>query len=237
RLLPLAALHDSERFLIERYAIAVTPSLMLTEPQAVTGVDRRVLAAGLSEAVAGFPALPHVTEELRLLEQLYGATVLLNEAFDPERLQQSMQQGNFGILHIAAHGHFASQSAASFLMTSQGKLTFKELARMVGRLRFRQQPLELLTLSACETAQGDDRAALGLAGVAIQSGARSALATLWKVNDAATAMLMQAFYQHLSMPGMSRARALQQAQLKLLEMPNYASPVFWAPFLLINNWL
>jgi CHAT domain-containing protein len=108
---------------------------------------------------------------------------------------------------------------------------------MVSRLRFRQRPLELLTLSACETAQGDDRAALGLAGVAIQAGARSAVATLWLVADDAAAVLMQAFYQHLKRPGVSKARALQQAQVSLLTNPRYADPFLWAPFLLINNWL
>ncbi|HEY7490172.1 MAG TPA: CHAT domain-containing protein, partial [Candidatus Tectomicrobia bacterium] len=85
--------------------------------------------------------------------------------------------------------------------------------------------------------QGDDRAALGLAGVAIQAGARSALATLWRVADEATAHLMQAFYQHLRMPGVSKARALQQAQVRLLQDPRYADAFFWAPFLLLNNWL
>jgi CHAT domain-containing protein len=112
-----------------------------------------------------------------------------------------------------------------------------QLAQMVGRLRFREQPLELLTLSACETARGDDRAALGLAGVAIQAGARSALASLWLVADEAAAVLMETFYQRLQDPTVSRARALQQAQRMLLQHPRYADPFFWAPFLLINNWL
>jgi len=107
----------------------------------------------------------------------------------------------------------------------------------VGRLRFRDHPLELLTLSACETASGDDRAALGLAGVALQAGARSAVATLWLVHDEAAAVLMEAFYRSLQTPGVSRARALQQAQRTLLQDPAYADPFFWAPFLLINNWL
>ncbi len=155
----------------------------------------------------------------------------------PDVLDQTMQQGNFGIVHIAAHGHFASEAAQSFLLTSQGKITFDELAKIVGRLRFREQPLELLTLSACETAQGDERAALGLAGVAIQAGARSALATLWRVRDAAATQLMTTFYQHLQNPAISRARALQLAQLELLQHERYRSPYFWSPFILINNWL
>jgi len=95
----------------------------------------------------------------------------------------------------------------------------------------------LLTLSACETAAGDDRAALGLAGVAIKAGARSALATLWPVDDAATSELVEEFYTQIQDPALSKATALQRAQLKILSNPERAHPIFWAPYLLINNWL
>jgi CHAT domain-containing protein len=237
RLLPLAALHDGQRFLVEQYALAVTPSLTLTEPRPLARDKPQVLAVGLSGAVEGFPPLPRVPDELHGIQRLYGGRVLLDQAFSPESLEQTIRQGQFGIVHIAAHGHFAPEAAQSFLLTAQGKLTLPRLAQMVGRLRFRAQPLELLTLSACDTAQGDDRAALGLAGVAIQAGARSALATLWQVADEAAAVLMTTFYQQLQTPGVSRARALQQAQVKLLQQPQYAEPFFWAPFLLINDWL
>jgi CHAT domain-containing protein/Tfp pilus assembly protein PilF len=237
RLIPFAALHDGQQYLIEKYAVAITPSLTLTDPHPLPRERVHLLAAGVAEAVGEFPALPYVTEELQRIQQLYGATVLLDEAFSPARLDQTLRQGEFEMVHIAAHGRFAPQADASFLLTPQGKLTLPQLGQILGRLRFRAQPIELLTLSACETAQGDDRAALGLAGVAIQAGARSAVATLWRVADEAAARLMQAFYQQLRTPGVSRARALQQAQLALLHDPQYAEPFFWAPFLLINNWL
>ncbi len=92
-------------------------------------------------------------------------------------------------------------------------------------------------MSACETAAGDDRAALGLAGVAIKAGARSALATLWFINDPASSILVAEFYRQLQDPSVSRAVALQRAQLKLLNDPRYQHPGYWSPFLLINNWL
>lgn len=214
----------------------MTPSLTLTEPRPLPQ-NTRILLAGVSDAMEEFPPLPHVAQELSSIQRLYGGTVLRDQAFSPERLEQTLQQGQFDMVHLATHGHFASEAAQSFLLTPHGKLTMEQLARMVSRLRFRQQPLELLTLSACETAQGDDRAALGLAGVAIQAGARSAVATLWRVVDEAAARLMHTFYQQLQTPGVSRARALQQAQQQLLHDPHYAEPFFWAPFLLINNWL
>jgi CHAT domain-containing protein len=237
RLLPLAALHDGQQFLVEKYALAITPSLTLTEPRPLPPGKIQVLAAGVAGAVAGFPPLPRVAKELHRVQQLYGGIVLLEQDFSPERLDTTLRQGAFGIVHIAAHGQFAAEAAASFLVTAQGKLTMERLSQIVGRLRFRDHPLELLTLSACETASGDDRAALGFAGVGLQAGARSAVATLWLVYDEAAAVLMEAFYRSLQAPGVSRARALQQAQLTLLKDPTYADPFFWAPFLLINNWL
>lgn len=237
RLLPLAALHDGQQFLIEKFAVAITPSLTLTEPRPLSRDTVRVLLAGVAGAVEGFPPLPRVTEEIDGIRRLYGGAVLRDQDFAPEQFERTVQQGQFDIIHIATHGHFASDATQSFLLTAKGKLTLERLADIVGRLRFREQPLELLTLSACDTAHGDDRAALGLAGVAIQAGARSAVATLWLVADDAAAVLMQAFYKHLKAPGVSKAQALQRAQMTLLKDPQYADPFFWAPFLLINNWL
>jgi CHAT domain-containing protein len=237
RRLPWAALHDGQHFLIEKYALAITPSLTLTEPRPLPQQAIQVLAAGVAGAVEGFPSLPRVREELQGLQRLYGGVILLDQEFGPERLDRVLRQEAFEIVHIASHSQFAPDAAQSFLLTAQGKLTMAQLSQMVVRLRFREQPLELLTLSACETARGDDRAALGLAGVAIQAGARSALATLWLVADEAAVVLMDTFYRRLQDPGMSKARALQQAQLTLLRQPQHADPFFWAPFLLINNWL
>ena len=122
-------------------------------------------------------------------------------------------------------------------MTFDSKLTLSTLDEYIGFLRFRQKPLDLLTLSACETAAGDDLAALGLAGVAIRAGARSALATLWHINDAATSVLIEEFYRQIQKPSVSRAVALQKAQKKLLHDSRYEHPAYWSPFLLINNWL
>lgn len=237
RLIPFAALHNGQQYLIEQYAVAITPSLMLTDPQPLSRQTLQVLAAGMTERAEAFPPLPLVRQELRAIHDLYGGTVLLDDAFSVAQLDTTLRQGSFGIVHIASHGQFASEAAQSFLLTAHGRLTMTQLAQMVGRLSLRDQPVDLLTFSACETAQGNDRAALGLAGVAIQAGARSALATLWQVSDEASAALMQAFYQYLHAPGVSRARALQQAQVKLLHQDRFAEPFFWAPFLLINNWL
>ncbi len=237
RTIPMAVLHDGQQFLISKYAVATTPGLKLTDPRPLPRGNTRVLGLGLSEAVQGFSALPYVSSELATLQRLYSAEVLINQHFLLPSVDRELQEKPFSIVHIASHGQFDSDVKKTFLLTFDTKLTMDHLEEMVGRLRFREDALELLTLSACQTAAGDDRAALGLAGVAIKAGARSALATLWSIYDQASSVLVAEFYQQLQSPGISRAKALQLAQLKLLSDSRYEHPGYWAPFLLLNNWL
>ena len=112
-------------------------------------------------------------------------------------LEQDMKKEKFTIIHIASHGKFENEPKNSFVLTYDQKLTMDHLRELIGLFQFRQVPLDLLTLSACQTAAGDDRSALGLAGVAVKAGARSALATLWFISDEASANLINEFYTRL----------------------------------------
>jgi len=237
RTIPMAALHDGQQFLISKYAVATTPGLKLTDPRPLPRGNTRELALGLTEAVQGFPALSSVSPELDAVRRLYSSEVLLNQQFRIPSVEKELQERPFNVVHIASHGQFDSDVKKTFLLTFDDKLTMDRLDQVVGRLRFREEALELLTLSACQTAAGDDRAALGLAGVAIKAGARSALATLWYINDPAASELVAEFYRQLRDPVVSRAKALQRAQLKLLSTWHYGHPGYWSPFLLLNNWL
>jgi CHAT domain-containing protein len=237
RTIPMAALHDGKQFLINRYPIAITPSLNLTDPRPVNREQARVLSLGLTRAVQGFAGLPYVGGELSAIQDLYGGELLLNDQFTLANVGNALKKDTFSIVHIASHGQFGGNVEDSFLLAFDEKFTMEELGQCVGLFKFREEPLDLLTLSACETAAGDDRAALGLAGVAVRAGARSALATLWHVNDPAAFELIKEFYRQLKNPAVSRAAALRAAQLKLLDDLRYDHPGYWAPFLLINNWL
>jgi CHAT domain-containing protein len=239
RTIPMGALIDpaSGLFLIQKYALAIAPGLTLTEPKRIDRAQVELLSAGVSVARQGFPALPYVAEEITDSQEVFQGVSLLNEDFVTSNLEQELEQTEFGIVHIASHGAFGSNIEESYVLTYDEKLSVGELAEMVGRTRFRGQPVELLTLSACETAAGDERAALGMAGLALRSGARSALATLWRVNDEAAAELVSEFHRQLAQPGSSRAGALQTAQLKVLTQLRYRHPAYWAPFLLIGSWL
>nr|WP_319494011.1 CHAT domain-containing protein [uncultured Desulfobacter sp.] len=235
--IPMGALHDGSSFLIESYAVAVTPGLTLTSPTKIAPEKINVLAAGISSGNQDFGALPGVTREVEAIASLCTTTVLMNDKFSLTNFENELRSGNYNVVHIASHGKFSDHIEDSFILTADERLTFNKLADCVGLYRFRKNPLELITLSACETASGNEQAALGLAGLSIKIGARSALATLWAVDDAAAAQLVPEFYRQLKIKGTSRAMALKQAKLKLLRDPVYGHPGYWAPFILINNWL
>lgn len=237
RTIPFAALHDGHQFLIERYALGVTPGLALTDAAPFAAAHQHILFNGLSEDVQGFGSLPYVVAEIRQAAILYEGTQLLNSAFRKTAVESQLRQTPYTTLLFATHGQFLGDPRRSFLLAYDGRISLDELERFVRTRQFQDQPVDLIVLSACETAQGDERAALGLAGVAVKAGASSALASLWAVNDASTAELIPAFLANLkTSPALSKAQALQKAQRQLLNQPNTRDPFHWAPFVLIGNW-
>lgn len=234
---PLATLHDGQQYLIEKYSLTVTPGLQLLPPQLLTPEQLGTLVGGLSEARQGFSALPGVDREIQQISTLVPTIALLNQDFTQTQLVEQLESVSFPIVHLATHGQFSSQAENTFLLTWEGQLQVKDLDQLLeARDRQNRRPIEILILSACQTAAGDKRAALGLAGVAVRSGARSTIATLWSVQDNSTAELITHFYAALKQPGITRAEALRQAQLSLLRSPDYQHPYYWAPFVLVGNW-
>lgn len=237
RNLPMSALHDGKNYLLEKYNVAVAPGLSLVAPKALAQQQIKVLTGGITESRQGFSALPGVEAEVNKIAEGVPSRVFLNQEFTQRNLQNQIQATAFPIVHLATHGQFSSNPEETFILTWDDKVKVKEFESL---LRFREErntkAIELLVLSACQTAAGDKRAALGLAGVAVRSGARSTVATLWSVKDESTAQFMTEFYQLLSQ-GINKAEALRTAQLKLLKQPQYEHPFYWAPFILVGNWL
>lgn len=247
RNLPMAALYDGHRYLIERYAIAVTPSLQLLEPKPLLRESFKALVAGASDAPSfekeGFGIIENVNKELAgIAIEVKQAQKLQENKFLKENIQNQIKSNSYTIVHLATHGQFSSNTDRTFLLDWDKRIKIKDLDDL---LRSSDQktvkPIELLVLSACETAAGDNRAALGLAGVAIRAGARSTIGTLWNVNDSSTASFMTQFYQQLiNNPQITKAEALRNAQLTFLkDFPNtdYNRPYHWASFILVGNWL
>lgn len=234
---PFAALYDGRDFLVQRYAIGITPGLTLTEPETfATGQDQALLA-GLSEGVQGFGPLPNVSDEIKSVASLYGGTQLMNESFVKSRIQAEIERKPYSVIAFATHARIDSDPRKSYLLTYEDRITLDELDRFVRTSQFRGQPVDLMVLSACETAEGDERAALGLAGVALKAGARSVMASLWAVSDVSTSRLVALFFENLKNAKLTKAQALQRAQQHLLAEGEYKHPFYWAPFVLIGNWL
>jgi len=240
--LPMAALHDGKQFLVQKYGIALTPSLELLQPQPLSRERLRALTAGLTEPLGDYPALTNVALELNRIRSEVPGKELLNQNFTSTSLRNQIKSLPFSIVHIASHAQFGSQADQTYILAWDGPINVKQLDELL-RVREpssnleRPNAIELLVLSGCRTVAGDRRAALGMAGVAVRAGARSTLATLWYVSDAATVPLMSQFYEELSTADVTKAEALRRAQLALLQNPRYRHPVYWAPYVLVGNWL
>ncbi|KAM3092596.1 CHAT domain-containing protein, partial [Phormidesmis sp. 146-12] len=237
RNLPMAALHDGQHYLIEQYSIALAPGLQLLPPQPLERQQMTGLIGGLSEARQGFAALPNVNYEVDRIQAALSTQVLLNQRFTNTSFQNQIDANPFSIVHLATHGQFSSNAEQTFLLTWDGRINATQLDQLLRSRNSQLSPIELLVLSACQTAEGDRRAALGMAGIAVRSGARSTLATLWAVSDRSTAALMVEFYQQLNKPNVTKAEALRQAQISLLQKRRSSHPYYWAPFILLGNWL
>lgn len=249
RTIPLGALREGGpdgKFLIQKYDVAVSPGLRLMEISAIARKDIDVLSSGLSEGKkvgeTQFSALPHVKDELKDIHQIFGGTrkELIDSTFTFQGVSDDVKDPKVTVVHMATHGVFSGDSKKTFLVTFDKNIDLADLQMLIAPKKYgdNARPVELLTLSACQTAKGDDRAALGLAGVAIKAGARSAYATLWSVNDDASARLIDVFYRQLhDHPEITKAAALRKAQEALIKDPKYSHPYFWSPCLIIGNWL
>ena len=242
RNIPMSVLYDEKRqqYLIEQYAIAIAPGLQLVKSQPFSPSKLNVLTAGIAQArtIAGrdFSSLTNVRQELQQIQ----ATVakgerLIDREFTKANLQNRLDRTNFSTVHLATHGQFSSNPEQTFILTWDRLLKARDIAGLMRQYNLnREDAIELLVLSACETATGDPQAVLGLAGIAVRAGVRSTLASLWFTDDRYSAEIMNNFYHQLSQ-GTTKAKALQQAQITVLKQEK--RPYLWSSFILLGNWL
>ena len=241
--IPMAVLYDGENYLLEKYAIALTPSLGLIDPPQ-SSVKNTALGGGVSQTRTiedrQFTSLKNVQIELSNIKSLLEGKTLLNDQFTQENLVNQLNDNPFSIVHLATHGQFSSDPNRTFILLWDRLVNIRDLNLILQhRNEARSDPLDLLVLSACETAIGDKRAALGLAGMVVRTGARSTLATLWQINDESTSTLMSRFYRYLeSNKNYNKAEALRLAQLELWQnqRQDWQVPTFWAAYVLVGNW-
>jgi CHAT domain-containing protein len=273
RYVPFAALHDGTHYVVESLSVAMVTEAARDKLGRAPKPDWSVWGLGVTKGGADYEALPYANIELNGIagqKGILAGKVMLDTAFTENSLRDGLDR-SYPVIHIASHFQFTSGSMDdSFLLLGDG--THLTLAQIKTKLNFNS--VELLTLSACETAVGDDSTSHtgveveGLGAIAQQAGAKAVLATLWPVADASTAALMRALYQAHKVDHLDKADSLRQAQLALLRgsvtvevssnaerglarhaagQPSghfvvnpkapYAHPFFWAPFLLMGNWL
>ncbi|BDA70103.1 hypothetical protein CAL7716_042690 [Calothrix sp. PCC 7716] len=238
RNIPMAALYDGKQYLIEKYAVALSPGLQLMSAQSFQQNKINAIVGGISESRSGFAALPAVESEVKKISQAVSSKLLLNQQFTSKALGDRVKFGNADVVHLATHGQFSSRLEETYLLTWDGQVNVKELSELLkNRGGNSSKAIELLVLSACDTATGDERAVLGLAGLAVKSGARSTIATLWPVKDKAAEILTTRFYEQLRQPKTTKAEALRQAQISLIRQTDFRDPFFWSAFVLVGNWI
>lgn len=248
---PMAALYNKneQKYLVEKYAIAISPSLKLTAPKKLTHQEYKALILGITQPEEvdkkTYPVLPNIQPEINEIKKEFpNDKELVDQQFTQKKLEQTLHKTVYPIIHIATHAQFGIIPKDSFLIAGgNSKVTINGLQGILNQINGGSNSIELLTLSACQTALGDSRAALGLAGVALQAGVRSTLGSLWSVRDESTVYLISEFYNNLK-SGKSKAQSLQAAQIKLIKAKEnkeidqqYDNPYYWAPFIMIGSWL
>lgn len=246
RNIPASVLFDRQRdrYLIQRYAVAIIPSLQL-----LNNLDSpptlNTLLGGLSEerTIEGksYASLTYVPEELEQIEALVPSLKLIDNTFTKANLKNTLQSNSFPIIHLATHGQFSSDPDETFIILSDERLKANDFNILLQQNKSQtNSPVELLILSACETATGDRRAVLGLAGVSVRLGVPTTIATLWQINDESTTKLTIEFYRQLKENlGINKAEALRQAQLNLWQNTEaeWDLPFYWAAYILVGRWL
>lgn len=243
--IPPAIFHDGQKYLIERYSLSSNLGTQLQPPSPLDPKKLKILIAGLSEQGPSFTsdqvpssltALPEVNEEVDRISKKFNSSILLNKNFTADNFKRKLSD-DYPILHISTHGQFSSDPDQTFLLAWDQPLKLQGLDAIIRQgTQVAANPLELLFLSACQSAKGDQLSSLGIAGISIQAGAKSTIASLWLVEAQSTAVLAEQFYESL-LNGQTKAEALRDAQLKLLKSPDTQHPYFWSSFLLSGSWL
>jgi len=229
RNIPMAALYDGKQFLVEKFGIASSIGFDLFSDKP-SQRERQALIFGLTVKIPPFPALSGVAIEAQSVHKLAGGRVFLNADFTLANLLDQIQNKGYRFVHLATHGKFGATADTTFLQAFDTRVNLPQFEKILSDLK---HPIELLTLSACQTAAGDNRSTLGLAGVAVRNNVKNVLATLWFVNDADAVSLIEDFYTYLKQPDASPVAALRKAQITRIKKGDH--PALWSDFILLGN--
>jgi len=232
RLIPFDVLFDGKKYLVEKYALGLIPALSLTEKKNIGIENEPILMGGLSKKAD--PPLPGVAKEIENIKNISKqATILLDDDFTLTNLTNEFKQNSYNNIHFATHGIVGNSPEETYISAFNEKITLNQLEKLININGLYNNNVDLLILSACKTAVGNERSALGLASITLKAGVKSTIATLWSIEDDVTSKMFKVFYEQLKNNKISKAKALQNTQKKFISL----HPAYWAPFILIGNWL
>ncbi|WGV29099.1 CHAT domain-containing protein [Halotia branconii] len=245
--LPMGILHNGTDYLFKQYSSSETLGSRVRQPKALSQENLNILTGGIStfapsfydpNATQGLQPLPDVEIEIaEVIKQANSSVGLLNKEFNTKRFIQELSKEDFDILHLTTHAQFSSIPRRTGFLTWDQLVNVNQFGTLLkNQAQIHQNAIELLVLSACQTAKGNKMSALGIAGVAAQAGARSIIATLWLVDSKSSVILMDEFYKNIK-KGVPKSEALRLAQIALTAIPEYNNPYHWAPYLLVGSWL
>lgn len=228
RNIPMAALYDGQYFLIEKYPISYALGSNLSSQN--IQLPESALIFGLTVKTSGLAALPNVASETQAIQKITGGRKFLDKNFTELNLEKQIRDRDYSVVHIATHGEFKGTVNSSSLQAFDKRISLQKLENI---LRLNKKPLDLLTLSACQTAAGDNRSTLGIAGLAARTGVRNILASLWYINDGDTVSLVEDFYTQMKKTRVTKAEALREAQIRAIGANT--TPAVWSSFILISS--
>ena len=230
RNLPMAALYDGEQFLAEKWASVSSIGLNFKQ-NSQAFFSSSTAAFGLGVKIGDWSLLEQVPKEIKTVAHITGGEEFLNEQFTTDSFELNLSTTNYLVVHVATHGYFGGVAENSFILAYDRYLYAKGLK---DRLSESKGVINMLVLSACETAIGSELSALGIAGIALRSGVDSVLGTFWAVQDVEQPELIKDFYTNIYVHNLDKAKALQQLQIKQIQGKTH--PAFWAAFNLIGDW-
>ncbi len=229
RNVPMATLHDGKHFLIENYPISYTLSNNLNSQ--TSQQSRSSIIFGLTVEKPPFPALPNVEIETQAVQDIIKGEKNLDSKFTEFNLEQQIRKRNYSIVHIATHGEFKGTLNSSSLQAFDNRISLQELETI---FRGNKNFIDLLALSGCQTAAGDSRSTLGIAGLAVRTRVKNVLSSLWYINDADVVVLIKDFYTQIQKRGETKAEALRKAQIKAINTRT-TPPAVWSSFILVKS--
>ncbi len=242
--IPLSMLHDGEKYLNDYYSVTNSTGAESIK-KTPSHYNNKILIGGLSKTSPSFSdpyapknlqPLPQILKEVEEIKKYStNEQSLLDEKFTVSDFQDAITRSKYPVIHITTHGQYSSDPKETVLLAWDRVLNVTEIDQLLKSSNENYDILDLLVLSACQTAKGDSKSALGIAGILTQAGAKSVVASLWQSDADATVLFMDYFYRALD-DNKSKSDSLRLAQKALRDNAKFRHPYYWAPFVLVGDW-